>query len=571
MNENIKTLTFVVAAGAVALIAWASNPTLRTAPEEDVRNTPLYPEFTNPQSVASLEIVKYDEKRGTIQRFKVARVERKGKTRWSIPSHDDYPADAKEQVAAAATSLMGLKIVNKVTNNAGEQAQYGVVDPDPKALKLGAVGVGDRVVMKDDAGKEQLALVIGKEVPGDGRGLRYVRKADETAIYIVDVKTDKLSTKFEDWIEPDLLKINTMDLNELLIHDYSIKMTLDALALIQSDKIRIAYNDAAKPYWKMLDDQQFVADDKADVGGKWQSVAMKPDEELNVAKLDELKSALENLKIVDVSRKPAGLRDDLKVAADFASNRDAVESLASKGFFAVSGELYSNEGEIRLAMKSGVVYVLRFGQIAGAGSATKDAKKDKDKGKEKKATGLNRYLFVMAEFDPSAIAKPQFELPPSPDKAKEPEKKPDGEKKADATKPADGKTAAKKTPEEKADAKNLAADKKADDAELARIEKDNKRKREEYDRHIAEGKKRVADLNARFADWYYVISDEVYQKIHLSHDDIVMKKPKKAAGKDGQGKGEIHVDHASPAEESNGPGTPMSDLEKLKQEGPAGK
>lgn len=560
MNENIKTLTFVVAAGAVALIAWASNTTPRTAPDEDVRDKPLYQDFTNPQSVASLEVVKYDDKRGTIQRFQVAQVERKGKTRWSIPSHDDYPADAKEQVAAAATSLMGLKIINKVTNNAGEQQQYGVVEPDPKALKLGASGVGDKVIMKDGGNKELLALVIGKEVP-DRPGLRYVRKAGESAIYIVEVKTDKLSTKFEDWIEPDLLKLNIMDLKELLIHDYSIKLTLDALALIQSDKIRIAYNDAGKPYWKMLDDQQFVGDDKADVGGKWKSVEMKPDEELNVAKLDELKGALENLKIVDVSRKPAGLRDDLKVAADFASNKEAVESLAGKGFFAVSGELYSNEGEIRLAMKNGVVYVLRFGQITGTSSAAKDAKKGKDKDQDKKATGLNRYLFVMAEFDPNAISKPQFELPPAPDKAKEPEKKPDGEKKADATKP----------DEKKAEEKKPAVDKKAEEAELARIEKDNKRKQEEYDRQIADGKKRVADLNARFADWYYVISDEVYQKIHLGHDDIVMKKPKKPAGKDGQGKDQIHLDPAQRDEESKEPGTPIGDLEKLKQEGPDAK
>lgn len=560
MNENIKTLTFVVAAGAVALIAWASITTPRTAPDEDVRDKPLYQDFTNPQSVASLEVVKYDDKRGTIQRFQVAQVERKGKTRWSIPSHDDYPADAKEQVAAAATSLMGLKIINKVTNNAGEQQQYGVVEPDPKALKLGASGVGDKVIMKDGGNKELLALVIGKEVP-DRPGLRYVRKAGESAIYIVEVKTDKLSTKFEDWIEPDLLKLNIMDLKELLIHDYSIKLTLDALALIQSDKIRIAYNDAGKPYWKMLDDQQFVGDDKADVGGKWKSVEMKPDEELNVAKLDELKGALENLKIVDVSRKPAGLRDDLKVAADFASNKEAVESLAGKGFFAVSGELYSNEGEIRLAMKNGVVYVLRFGQITGTSSAAKDAKKGKDKDQDKKATGLNRYLFVMAEFDPNAIPKPQFELPPAPDKAKEPEKKPDGEKKADATKP----------DEKKAEEKKPAVDKKAEEAELARIEKDNKRKQEEYDRQIADGKKRVADLNARFADWYYVISDEVYQKIHLGHDDIVMKKPKKPAGKDGQGKDQIHLDPAQRDEESKEPGTPIGDLEKLKQEGPDAK
>ncbi|HID33565.1 MAG TPA: pyridoxal-phosphate dependent enzyme, partial [Anaerolineae bacterium] len=31
---------------------------------------------------------------------------------------------------------------------------------------------------------------------------------------------------------------------------------------------------------------------------------------------------------------------------------------------------------------------------------------------------------------------------------------------------------------------------------------------------------RVKELNERFADWYYIISDEVYRKIHLSRDIV---------------------------------------------------
>ena len=106
---------------------------------------------------------------------------------------------------------------------------------------------------------------------------------------------------------------------------------------------------------------------------------MTADEQLNAAKLDDLKTALDDLKIVDVSRKPAGLRADLKVMADFSSNAAAVQSLAKKGFYAARAEdggpaeLFSNEGEIHLVMKDGVEYVLRFGQIAGSGPAAKDA------------------------------------------------------------------------------------------------------------------------------------------------------------------------------------------------------
>ena len=50
------------------------------------------------------------------------------------------------------------------------------------------------------------------------------------------------------------------------------------------------------------------------------AVKLAADEELNAAKLDEMKTALDDLKIVDVRRKPAGLSADLKASADFLSN-----------------------------------------------------------------------------------------------------------------------------------------------------------------------------------------------------------------------------------------------------------
>ena len=72
-----------------------------------------------------------------------------------------------------------------------------------------------------------------------------------------------------------------------------------------------------------------------------------------------------------------------------------------------------------------------------------------------------------------------------------------------------------------------------------RIEKENQRRREEYEGKIAQGKKHVQELNNRFADWYYVISDDVYRKIHVGREQVVKKKDKK----DAHGKG----DHGGPS------------------------
>ena len=41
---------------------------------------------------------------------------------------------------------------------------------------------------------------------------------------------------------------------------------------------------------------------------------------------------------------------------------------------------------------------------------------------------------------------------------------------------------------------------------------------------MTKGREKVEELNNRFADWYYVISNDIYKKIHLDRSDI-MKKP----------------------------------------------
>ena len=608
MNENKKTLAFVAVAACVVLAALISMPRQSTSPTDDLRGKLLFPDFKDPLSITSLEIVEYDEETATLQKFLVHQTEVKGKTRWTIPSHDNYPADAKEQVASAATSLMGLKILEVASEDQGDQKVYGVVEPDPKGLKIGSTGVGTKVMMRNKEGKDVLGLVIGKEVP-DRTGLRYVRKLGQDQICVVEAATDKLSTKFENWIERNLLQISSFDVKQLWIRDYSIKPTMDGLAMLQSGEFKIAHSDG-EPKWKMLSDQRFVRDDNSPSGGRWTPVTLQPNEELNTAKLDEMLTALDDLKIVDVSRKPAALSADLKKAKGFAKQGEAGwQELADKGFFLDrlndgKAECYSNEGEVRIAAGDGCEYILRFGNIAGASSAKKEdkGKADAAAGKDPKSN-VNRYLFVMAEFNPDMLPKPTFEPLPEIKKAepkaeakpaekpaeqKSDASKPDA-KKADDKKPADApKSDAKQSDENKPDAVKKEADpkaadaaaeaaKKALDAERARIEKENKRKQEEYDQKIADGKKRVAELNARFADWYYIISDDVYRKIHLGRDEIIKKKdqPKGKGEQDAHGHDHGNHDHAghdhgeeAPAKE---PSTPMEDLDRLKQAGPAGK
>ena len=150
-----------------------------------------------------------------------------------IPSHSKYPADAKDHLAAAADSLIDLTILGMAPGfNVGspplDQAtlrkvhnSFGVVDPDPKNVKSSDSGIGTRVTMKDAAGHQLASAIIGKPVP-DQSDQCYIRVADKDPVYIVKLDAGKLSVRFEDWIEPNLLSLNTMDLKKIEIKDYSV-------------------------------------------------------------------------------------------------------------------------------------------------------------------------------------------------------------------------------------------------------------------------------------------------------------------------------------------------------------
>src|SRR4029078_379834 len=57
--------------------------------------------------------------------------------------------------------------------------------------------------------------------------------------------------------------------------------------------------------------------------------------------------------------------------------------------------------------------------------------------------------------------------------------------------------------------------------------KENEQKQKEYDEKIKSGEKRARELNDRFADWYYAVSEATYRKIHLNRDDVIKKKEEK--------------------------------------------
>jgi hypothetical protein len=459
-------------------------------------------------------------------------------------------------MAEAAASLIDIKNLGIASTNPADHETFGVVDPTSTDLSAGSRGVGKKVVVQDGGNNILAQFILGKSDTSQ-TSVRFVRIPGQDPVYRVVMDVDKLSTKFGDWIEKDLLKLNAFDVRQVALNDYSVD---EARGVVEQRALVNVGFDPKDSKW-LLNSIEVYKDKKGLV-----SEPLGPNQELNSDKLNDLKTALDDLQIIDVSRKPAGLSADLRVEDKLAQDRQSKISLAQHGFYIVPFNkqmvLFSNEGEVLCGTSEGVEYVLRFGEIAGAEREKKDAdKKDGDKKADDKpgAAGVSRYIMVTSRFNDSLVPKPELQALPGPEpEKKEPakdEKKGD-EKKSDEKKPEDKKDADKKDADkkdadkkdaDKADEKSAAdakeGDKKEDaekkeekpkpDPERERIEKENKQKQDEYDSKVKEGKKKVNELNGRFADWYYIISDATYQKIHLGRKDVVKEKeaPKDEAGK----------------------------------------
>ncbi len=438
MTEFVKTTVFLACAAALGGLAWMARPADPGRGVIDDTGEQFAPAFTDPLQAFSLEVVEFDEDNGTARVFKVARHEGV----WSIPSHENYAADAENRFADAAAAMVGLtKGVNR-SDSRSDHELYGV--NDPTEAQAGTTGVGTRITFTGETGS-LIDLIVGTPVK-DSPGHRYVRVPGVDRVYLCSIDLDRFSTDFADWIEKDLLQMSGSDVTGIVVKDYSIDEFSQRVN--QNEPLLLAYDLQER---------------------SWSLEGLGDDETLLDARLREMKRGLDDLKIVDVHRKPAGLSSELRAEDALQLDAEAVNSLQSRGFFIVGGRLLSNQGETVVRNSDGVQYVLRFGEIADGG----------------------RYLFVTAEFNESLLERPEIlELPDLQSLGIDDE----------ATEPA------------------MSASMEKARAKLA---EENDAKQQAYQEKLDAGRDRTRELTDRFADWYYVISDEVYDNVRLTRTDIV--------------------------------------------------
>ena len=460
-----KTIVFVVAALVMTGAAYFSSLDRSIRPEAfNDQGQKFFDDF-DPNSAATLEVIEIDPATLTPMPFKVTF--KNG--RWVIPSHYDYPADAKKRLVDTATGIIGLIKDTIRSDRAEDQEAFGVVDPlDTKST--GLKGFGKRVTLKDGSDKVLADFLIGKEVK-DHPDQRYVRVPGQKRTYGVNVKVD-LSTRFADWIETNLLKLDSTKTRRVVIDHKTFDPTSGQL--VPGEVITLTRPSATVP-WTMEDLPQ----------GK----------EVNTETMAALTTALGDLKIAGIRPKPEGLTADLKqVPGEIKpTTRTAMMSLVGKGFYPTREGLYSNKGEVTISTDEGVVYTLRYGEVvvaagnelsAGTDSqsnAEKEAAK-KDPLKAQQETSEGRYLFATAAFDPALIPPPK------------PSTNPDDILPDDPFAYAGDVEAKLTEPSERAK------------AQVAKLEAEKEAK-------IAAGRKQVQELSDRFSPWYYVTPGDSYRSI----------------------------------------------------------
>jgi hypothetical protein len=163
----------------------------------------------------AIEVIDYDEVTATASPLKVEFRDSK----WTIPSHHGYPADAADRLPKTAAALMELRKDIVVSDRVEDHSEYGVLDPlDQAATALS--GRGKRVTLRGENGEVLADFIVGKTVP-DKAGYRYLRMPGQRRVYAVKTDAD-VSAKFTDWIETDLLKLSGSDIRRINVNSYSI-------------------------------------------------------------------------------------------------------------------------------------------------------------------------------------------------------------------------------------------------------------------------------------------------------------------------------------------------------------
>jgi len=501
MNNVIQTCIFVALAAGSVVAAVLTNDIGETDTQQNRRSIakqdegkPVFEGFTAERAV-ELKITTYDDLTARIKSFSV---KRDGTGQWVIPSHNNYPADAEEQMGSAAAAFSTLEVKEVIDVDSGAHKDYRVIEPNTDTLDVGTDGVGTLITVSDEEGKSYSLIVGAKVMKGTDAGLDprmqqayyAARRPDSDTVFTVDLNMGIFETEFSKWIDTNLLGLNGLDVRQLAIQDYFISLNQEGSPIMLRRSNSSMILDNVDLIWKLDNMVQYDQNTQEPF-----TIELSDNEELDLDRINILQSALENLTIKGVLRKPAVLRPDLKITPAAIADAKTSETLTQLGLFGDPNttvdnlmDLKSANGEIHISLQTGIKYILRFGEVDSTSGAQ---------------DSIHRYLFVTAAFQPNMIPTPVYtSLPETTPAEPVPEGNCQDEERATNEEPP------VLTPEQLAELKET-------------IMRENARLKEEYDSKLLAAQNSVRILNSRFANWFYLIDETTFNKLHLTNNDLI--------------------------------------------------
>ena len=423
MNHQLQTLKFLVVAVGALGVAYLTSVMTQPDPVKGfgLIGEEFFPDLS-PGEVTGIRVVTSSEDTATHTVFKVAFKD----GAYRIESRNDYPADGKEQLGKTSNALLGVKREALISRISADHEKYGVVDPLDRDLDT-TEGRGHRITLYKEDDIPVADLIVGSPVEGQAKQ-NYARLVGGAETFIVTLDFE-VSTKFSDWVEDDLLKLD----RDNLISIQSQKSTSDRETMsVKTDVLAHVTRTSSSDTWHLK--------------------GLKDTEEVDADRLRNAADTLGNLKLIGVSERPEIqgkrlLNSDLTIPKEFQRQMGLISQviqgdLQRRGFriFPSKDELkfIADEGELIAGTKNGIEYHLSFGsvfsgteeeiQLGGADtdSKDKDASDDKDKkdagdneatGPSPKTTDLRgRYVFARTAFNKDLLgpapAEPKMPLPP---------------------------------------------------------------------------------------------------------------------------------------------------------------
>ncbi|MEX1363775.1 MAG: DUF4340 domain-containing protein, partial [Nannocystaceae bacterium] len=328
----------------------------------------------------------------------------------------------------------------------------------------------------------------GKEVP-ERPGFYYVREPgpDNKRVYGTRLQLD-ISTKFEDWIEKDLLGVERDDFYQMTYDPYVVDEVEGKVTGFDPVLAQVI-DPSNRRDWEALE-----------------GTAVPEGKELDSMKVRQILTTMASLKIVGVRPRPA--------ARNMIEQQILAQDMKRKGFFVVPTadgrvQLYGNEGMLSAVTDDGIVYSLLFGEVtyesgisltAGAADSSPEdeegvMEEDIDEpAEDESGKTASRFMFVDVFYDPSldttlagaAAADAPTEPEPEADEADA-----DDEAAAGASEPIDAEGDAAKQ---------------------------------------QQGQEKASKLRQRFDQWFYVISDSSFTQMHKAREELFKDGPEAGAG-----------------------------------------